>query len=209
MLTALHKRSGQAWFDGALSIRDPRFHQGTERFPLRALGLWRELAALVELQKDWEISLSWLTTAIVKAETPESMVLLKEARKHLLGLPWNGPLHIGTCFSTTSELSRLLGRKWLSDSLIDLMVESLTHSMHPKSNVLIGNLTVMYEACRGERTKDFSKKNTPLLHRIKASVDSQECTQAYFPICMNNNHWIVFHVDFQIEIIEYGMSIIT
>jgi len=42
VLETLNATAGQMWFDGACSIVDPRFNNGTERFPLWVLSLERD-----------------------------------------------------------------------------------------------------------------------------------------------------------------------
>ena len=45
-LLDLEKGFGQAWFDGARSIVDPRFNNSTECFPLWVLTFWKKLSEI-------------------------------------------------------------------------------------------------------------------------------------------------------------------
>ncbi|KAI0637587.1 hypothetical protein C8Q77DRAFT_1070112 [Trametes polyzona] len=42
---------------------------------------------------------------------------------------------------------------------------------------------------------------------IKASMDSVDYTDTYFPACVRNSHWVAFHVNFKERSLEYGNSL--
>ena len=60
VLQNLNIATGQMWFDGATSVVDPRFNNGTERFPLWVLSLWKVMQEMVMYQKLWKSSIHWL-----------------------------------------------------------------------------------------------------------------------------------------------------
>ena len=56
-LKRLDEAFGQAWFDGAKSIVDPRFNESQDRLPLWTLGFWKRMVSLVQSQAKWAESL--------------------------------------------------------------------------------------------------------------------------------------------------------
>jgi hypothetical protein len=118
-LRELDKAFGQAWIDGAQSIIDPRFNEGRDHFPLWVIEWWRKLSDMVRYQAQWKQAEQWLTT---ESKTAESAELMSRVRDILSVLPWNVDAGFGT---TTLEFVHLLGHDWLSDTLIDMMMEHL------------------------------------------------------------------------------------
>jgi hypothetical protein len=59
VLELLKRTSGQAWLNGAKSIADPRFNDGTDRFPLGTLTFWDQMADTISHQKHWKRTIQW------------------------------------------------------------------------------------------------------------------------------------------------------
>ena len=75
VLEGLDGAIGQIWLDGGRSITDPRFNDGTERFPLWALSLWNEVKRLIEFlinetSQPPSLGTSSLDCACTRLDTP-------------------------------------------------------------------------------------------------------------------------------------------
>ena len=190
VLENLEKAIGQMWFDGASSIVDPRFNNGTERFPLWVLSLWVDMKKVVEHQKRWKLAVRWLELTTY----PEGIVI--QAKRLIERLSWNEPLHFSG--ASTLEFAGFLGVSWLSDTQIDMMVNVLQNRMKTEEHiggVLIEPLTLSWELAsvgKGWNKPLVSLYLSRLADQIEAGI-----TTIWFPICVNENHWIAGRVDFK------------
>ena len=197
VLKKLNKAIGQMWFDGASSIVDPRFNNGAERFPLWVLSLWNDMQKVVGDQKRWQSSVRWLELAT----HPKDIVAQV---KHLIKrLPWNKPLR--STGATTLEFAGFLGVSWLLDTQINLMVNVLQNRMKTEEHtkgVLIEPLTLSWELIsvgKGWTEPLTSSYLSRLANQVQAGI-----TTIWFPINVNNNHWIVGRVDFKNHTFTFG-----
>lgn len=78
---------GQAWFDGAKSIIDPRYNQGTERLPMWVLNYWKKMNAMADAQKDWERAYSWPNKENEQGDFAGTM---HTSSSVLASYPWKG-----------------------------------------------------------------------------------------------------------------------
>ncbi|KAJ6552531.1 hypothetical protein B0H10DRAFT_1968386 [Mycena sp. CBHHK59/15] len=90
---------------------------------------------------------------------------------------------------TNLDLAKILSWEWLSDDHIDMMMSDLSAQAVKK----------------GSNVK-YTKKNTPLLARYEEHIKKMGDTQLYFPIHINNNHWIAALIDFKCRLIATGDS---
>jgi hypothetical protein len=190
VLKNLNIAIGQMWFDGATSIVDPRFNNGTERFPLWVLSLWKEMQKTIEHQKLWKSLIQWLDSIT----HPEDITT--QAKDLINSLPWNKPLHSGGV--TTLEFASFLGVSWLSDNQINMMVKALQKQMKTEEGargVLIEPLVLPWELVSvGKGWTD--PLTSPYLSRLANQIEGG-ITTVWFPMNVNNNHWIAGRVDFE------------
>ncbi|KAI0072551.1 hypothetical protein K474DRAFT_1711492 [Panus rudis PR-1116 ss-1] len=210
--------SGQAWFDGNQSICDPRFNNRQERFPLYAIGFWREIADLRIAATIWERAQRWTHERAMDSVAAETAAETVEDLMEELG--WNISIRSKTTHAYSPDLAGLLGsgksleqRGWLSDSVIDLMVDTLREQLTRMA--LKGRLTSiqclgfshqMSRAVR-ERKETYTRKDFGLLYGISDCVHKRQLESLYFPLLTGKCHWIAVHVDFTKNLIQYGDSI--
>ncbi|KAI1793767.1 hypothetical protein LXA43DRAFT_205394 [Ganoderma leucocontextum] len=208
VLRSLEEQAGQLWLDGMQSVRDPRY-TGGEYFPLWVLTFWKEAAFVLDAQLEWEASGAWLTSVIRSCSDSNVIMELKAARTRLSNLPWNGKISAGLVPAT--ELTQLLGPRWVSGDLVDLMIQNLPARFGSVTStgamVFVAGTSTMVEIQRGFRNQCFGGKKLPLLHRFERGVRAKQYVRMVFPAFINSNHWIVFHVDTKNLILEYGESI--
>ncbi|KAJ6570008.1 hypothetical protein B0H10DRAFT_2354802 [Mycena sp. CBHHK59/15] len=83
VLELLKRKSGQAWLNGAKSIADPRFNDGTERFPLSTLTFWDQMADTTKHQSNWKRSVQWTENELKKSRDEDTKAaLIRRARIH-------------------------------------------------------------------------------------------------------------------------------
>ena len=190
VLKNLDMAVGQMWFDGATSIVDPRFNNGTDRFPLWVLSLWKEIQKTIEHQKLWNSSIHWLESIT----HPKDIVI--QGRDLIKNLPWNQPLCSGG--ATTLEFAGFLGVSWLSDTQIDMMIKVLQNRMKTEEHtegVLIEPLAFFWEL-RSIGKGWTDPLTSPYLSRLANQIQDG-ITTIWFPMNINNNHWIAGRLDFE------------
>jgi hypothetical protein len=196
VLETLEKAAEQMRFNGRSSIMDPRFNNGTERFPLWVLSLWREMQRMIVNQKQWKSSVCWLELAT----HPEGVT---EAKSLIERLPWNKPLHSGGV--STLQFAGFLGASWLSDIQLNTMVRVLQDRMKTEKYTkgsLVELLTLTWELMSigdGRRELSTSVYLSRLADGIRAGT-----TTTWFPIHVNDCHWIAGRVDFKDHTFAFG-----
>ncbi|KAJ7865909.1 hypothetical protein B0H14DRAFT_3595961 [Mycena olivaceomarginata] len=206
-LEDLSKAVGQAWVDGSISIIDPRYNDGRERFPLSALTLWKKLSRVLKDQKMWQQSRDWTDQALQKSVNQEDKAALTTARSLLDTLGWDTRIH-GPW--TTLHLSVLLSNAWLSDDHIDMMMADLSARVaaDPElaQKILIAPLAFSQAVKDSMAKKTYQRKDTPLLARYEDHIKAKGLSALYFPVHIHGNHWIAGMIDFKQALIGTGDS---
>jgi len=194
----IEEAAGQAWLDGAKSITDLRYNDGTDRLPLWTISFWRKITTTHELQTMWERSISWLQ----REKSPNSGA----AMELLTSLPWNATLTYGRGTMHSSLLSRFLGTAWLTDEHVDMMMEELDADKSSRVNrTQIATLSFANEIKNYNKGKlsDAQRKKT-LLYRYEQEVHEHRLDQLAFPIHVNQNHWIAGLLNFRERTVSFG-----
>ncbi|KAJ7488492.1 hypothetical protein B0H11DRAFT_2406543, partial [Mycena galericulata] len=207
-LNSLTQRVGQAWFDGHTSIRDPRYNEGRDRFPLWTLTLWKELLRVVEDQKMWKRSRDWIQTELEKPDLESGdLDALTTANSLLDTLGWDTKIH-GSW--TTFNLSIILSYSWLSDDHIDMMMADLSARLaaDPElaADVMIAPLAFAVAIMNGAANKTYTRQDSTLLARYEEHIKKNGLMHLYFPLHIHNNHWIAGLIDFELGLIGTGDS---
>jgi len=188
---------GQVWLDGGHSIVDPRFNDGTERFPFWALSLWKEVEKLIEYRGKWEKSVHWLDSVTHPVE------MIAQTKDIIGRISWNEPL----CSrgATSIDLTGFLGVSWLSDTQIDMMIDTLQERMKAEEHtegsivetVAFSHEMVLVAGGMKEPTSKYLSRVTDHIRRTHAKI-------LWFPIYVNDSHWITGRVDFQRRAFAFG-----
>ena len=59
-LDKLENMTGQARFDGNVSIKDPRFNGGRDNLPMSALTYWQQMSKVISMQLKWRRAKEWV-----------------------------------------------------------------------------------------------------------------------------------------------------
>ena len=216
-LTRLEEAVGQAWLDGAKSIVDWRFNDGTDRLPLWIVTFWREAERLNGIQSMWKQSEKWLLHQETRKRQDGNPViplnLIKDARKSLASLQWNGKMDYCNKMTWTSQLSRLLGTFWLSDDHINMMVEEMLLDLHtekPKDlkYIQVASLSFAreFQSVQEKLALPLPDRRKTLLYKYEVRVKEDGLEKLYFPIHVRENHWIAGMVNFKKKSIAFGES---
>lgn len=208
-LKRLESQFGQSWFDGRRSITDPRFNDGTDRFPFWVLSFWKELAKTAGKQTEWKRAITWLNDQVKSKDIrlTESINLTVELFNTM---GWESALPYIRGETTNFSLCQILSWNWLSDDHIDMMMEDLAHrvSLDPG---LVGKVIVAPLSFSAAIKKDpsggpdsYTKKKTPLLYLYEHKVKNEGVEKLYYPIHIHDNHWIAAVIDFERKIYGYG-----
>ncbi|TFY51253.1 hypothetical protein EVG20_g11086 [Dentipellis fragilis] len=130
-VSALRSVAGQAILDGKVSIRDWR-HSGIF-LPLDAIGLWQDMAKIIEAQQAWVKACFWLEKQVQR--NPALKDHQDRVERTLAHVPWNQVLGRLGNFISSSETAIILSNEWICDGLIDTMLTALAtrlRSANPK-----------------------------------------------------------------------------
>ncbi|KAI0329285.1 hypothetical protein GY45DRAFT_1253214 [Cubamyces sp. BRFM 1775] len=196
----LEQSFGQAWFDGAHSIVDSRYKQS--RLPLYVLTYWREMSRVLEKGAKWRLTSRWLNQHVRRQED-----LVNKVHALLEVLPWGADLRAYGAATTTDTLALLLSNAWLDDELIDMLSNHLASRIrrdpHLTSKVAVATLS--FQHCI---LASYTGKNPPgslpaFLYQLKQRiVDGVQ--RLYFPVNLDNAHWVAFCIDFETRTICHG-----
>ncbi|KAF9780748.1 hypothetical protein BJ322DRAFT_1011530 [Thelephora terrestris] len=202
ILKALDAAAGQMWMDGSRSVVDPRFNNGEDRFPLWVLSLWNEARKLAECQDQWRRSVRWLDSLTHPVE------LVACARSIVGRLSLNAPLR--SRGATSLALAGFLGAAWLSDIQIDMMIDTLRERMRIEERAeeaIIESAVFSREIWLVSKgTKEPTSK---FLSRVTDQIRGTHAKALWFPIYVDNCHWIAGRVDFERRTFAFGDSMVV
>ncbi|KAF6765888.1 hypothetical protein DFP72DRAFT_996748 [Ephemerocybe angulata] len=210
-LKKIEQEIGQAWFDGMLSIIDPRVPDG-ERFPLWAVSFWKLLLDIRDGQKMWKRSLAWCNSEMEQRQKKgdyDTVMMLEEVKEQLDELPWNDSMDFERRWSRTLSLSHFLGPERLTDSHLNMMVAIIAEKVSPEAKVLIAPLAFTYDIITIDRKLKLPSKrwNRTILTQYERRIKQDGIKELHFPLHVDGNHWIVGKVDFIKSTVSYGNSL--
>lgn len=206
-LIKLEAELGQAWFDGARSIVDPRFNNSTDRLPFWAIKFWKELEYLLDKQDTWRNSHQWLEREKKKTTDPLTLQAIHDAQEMMKVLPWNTTM-VGN--HKTLELAAFFSGKWFGDGHIDMMMRDLAEQVEAdpllKGKVIIAPLqfSEQIKIAAKKNTKVYNRETAMLLYRYMKHIKENGTERLYFPIHIRGNHWIACCVNFKTRDIAFG-----
>ncbi|KAF8801615.1 hypothetical protein BYT27DRAFT_7261749 [Phlegmacium glaucopus] len=204
-LNNLEAAYGQAWLDGAKSVIDQRFNDGTDCFPLWTISFWRAVIQCHEVQALWKTSVLWLDREGSKSKGKTPPEPIQQVRQLFGSLAWNSKMSYCNQHTTTLHLSKLLGTAWLSDEHINMMMEELLVelSSNPKPKVQAVDLSFALKISNVQENENESESQK-ILRRFSNQAQEQLLERLYFPLHVNNNHWIAGMIDFKWRTFSFG-----
>ena len=169
---------------------------------------WQRIGDITDKQVVWRRSIKWLNLEAKKANDKFTKAEICMAQTELSMMGWNAPLTYCHGQVTTLTLSALLSTVWLSDDHIDIMMEELAAQIatDPK---LAGECVVAHPGFSStikvaNYKKRYTKRDAPLLCRYTDHVKENNLWWLYFPIHVNDNHWVAGFINFKDATIGYG-----
>lgn len=204
-LEKLEQDLGQAWFDGARSIIDKRFNNATDRLPFWVIGFWKALAGLVQKQERWKTSLRWLETEEKATTDPGTIQAIHNARMASEVLPCD-VLLLGNHRSI--DLAKFLSREWLWDQHIDMLMHGLADQVAAdqdlKKKVVIAPIQFSIQITATSKSKTYTIDTATLLCRYQKHLKENDIEKLYFPVNINEIHWIAGLINFEKKEISFG-----
>ncbi|KAG2028694.1 hypothetical protein BDR03DRAFT_1019464 [Suillus americanus] len=193
---------GQALLDGNQSILDP-FSQG-KLLPLWVIKFWEELHRVRAIRNEWLEADKWLDSKM----WTQGQTTFRSARIQLQRLPWNKPLvgSAATGLQTTLQLTRILSSEWLSDTLVDMMIECLASRVrHARADVAITD-TNFSNAIQAAQHRSYHAKKHLALKDLSESLNGKRFL--YAPLHLpTHSHFVAFQIDFTSKCFCYGDSL--
>ncbi|KAH7912046.1 hypothetical protein BJ138DRAFT_1112718 [Hygrophoropsis aurantiaca] len=205
----LEKAFGQAWFDGAQSIVDRQFGQQS-RLPLWVITYWKETSIIIQKRGKWKDGTSWLNAMGQDHKNP-CIGEADEARETLSSLAWGATLCGVGRGLTVEVLAVLLSGKWINDDIINMSMRYLAERTHlfPElsRSTIIAPLIFSYNLEHAHTFRGPKTNVSSHLHRYTKLFKEGLRTILYFPAHINNNHWVVFCINFKKRTLQYGDSL--
>lgn len=197
LLKTLDTTIGQVWLNGGSSIVDPRFNNGMERFPFWVLSLWKEMKKTVQYQDEWRKSLHWLDSSTHPVE------IMTQVKDVVEKLPWNQPLSLRGAASL--DLTGFLGVSWLSDTQIDMMIDILWERLETSEhNKGVGIELAAFSQEMVSVANGAKPATSKYLSRLADHIKRTHMKTLWFPIHVNNSHWIAGCVDLEKRTFAFG-----
>ncbi|KAJ7708872.1 hypothetical protein B0H17DRAFT_1191367 [Mycena rosella] len=194
LLRELEHDFPQEWLNGAKSVLHP--FNNSLRLPLFALGFFRKIHDLREGQEKWSESVEW-----ARDEVPEADLGIFDT------ISWN-TVHSGA-LDGQLDWTRLVADEWLSGGIIDEMmvdIQSRVAAIPLHAEITVAPLAFQRAIIALSINKNPSKYTLRLLDGYKKLVEAGK-PRLYFPLHINNNHWIAFVIDFARKVFGYGDSL--
>ena len=204
VLFGLDRIAGQAWLDGAKSILDPRFNDGSDHYPLWVLTFWKTMFYTTKTQLLWQASYKWLQREAEKAKDEGRVnTLITKAFDILNHVPWSARLPHLRGTTNTRELCTFLSNGWLNDNHIDMMIESLLRELDATEKVTIAPCHFATQIVEWATGKG-NNQGHGLRHQYQKLVKEKKLHKLFFPVHIQSNHWIGAFVDFVEGKVGYG-----
>jgi len=205
-INSLDAAYGQAWLDGAKSIVDQCFNDGTDHLPLWIISFWKEVAQCHKTQVLWKASELWLDREGKKSKEGKLLDLIRQVRQLLSSVTWNSKMSYCKGNTTTLHLTKLLGTVWLSDEHINMMIEVLLVELshNPKSKTHVADLSF---ALKISKIHKKAPESQWYLGNFVNQVQEQHLEKLYFLLHVNSSHWIASMVDFKQQTFSFGKLI--
>ncbi|KAL1712277.1 hypothetical protein EV715DRAFT_213952 [Schizophyllum commune] len=208
-LTVLENAFGQAWFDGrAESIVDWRHNDGRERLPVWVIHFWRRLTPVVEAQKKWRASMSWLAARHQAKDSPNALretLVYAQAMFDRLGWDIRNPYG-----GRSTTLASFLSTQWLTDDHVDMMCERT--SDHVRADPILSTKVLVVGVVFSTYIRNLGNKaagwqNSQTLQYVAHQIEEGNFELLVFPINLSNTHWIAGAYKIKEGIITYGDSL--
>lgn len=196
--------AGQAWLDGMASLVDPRYDDAV-RWPLWVLTFWKRMLYVSRARENWKKSQKWLVHGKRRYQTdPITQRVLDNAICRLSHIGWDTKL--ASRLWSTKTLTKLLGEEWLDDDHMDMMIDDLssriTKNPNLQSKVMVTPFCFAYKIATNGTQNVPNRKS--LLYRYECLFKENQLEKLYFPIHVNENHWIAGFIDFIEQKVGYG-----
>ncbi|KAG2028918.1 hypothetical protein BDR03DRAFT_1056910 [Suillus americanus] len=190
---------GQALLDGKQSIRDP-FSQ-EKLLPLWTIKFWQELHRVRAIRDKWLQADKWLGSRMFG----DGLQTFRSARIQLDRLSWN-KLIVGSAASglqTTLKLTHLLSSEWLSDTIVDMMVESLAVRLQgTDSDVALADTSFGRTIQTAADRSNHANNRLPL-KQLSEFCNGKRCL--YTPVYLSTHlHFVAFQIDYTNKSFRYG-----
>jgi hypothetical protein len=202
---SLRESLGDAIRDGKRSIIHPQFKD--QPLPLWILNLWESLHAVRYANMTWLTANRWIQDKIYASDsgsTHQSGIVYVNARVEMYRLPYHKTLagRPSTSLKSSLQLARLLSDDaWLSDSIVDMMIQStIRRLVANQSNLVITDTELAHAICM----------TTPNFYSLPHAFKTLEQTLAegkvlFFPAYIPAmSHFVAFRIDFKRKTLCYG-----
>lgn len=92
LLRVLKREVDQAWLDGKQSIKDWRYNEGVDLFPLWVLSFWGQMALVIRKHTEWERGKGFLESLETGTKGEDLKTIAKTIQLSFNTLGWNSTL---------------------------------------------------------------------------------------------------------------------
>jgi len=201
-LYTLEQNLSALWAAGTRSIKPPLPSRSSVRFPLWVVNFWNTAVEVTEERDQWLAAVDWLSRRV---QGPE----IHEARNLLKRVPWGIRLWSLTGHDRVTRigyLAELLSNQWLGERHIDTISSYLTSRMPGLGpTTLIANTDLHIYLLNSTATTKVIRAHGGFQVYTKRITD-HPYSRLFIPANVGTNHWVVFSVDFEKRVFQYGES---
>ncbi len=213
---------GQAWVDGFSSVVDWRFPDSPP-LPLWIITFWIKTGTAIEAQRKWKTSELWFRSLPKKFPGRESLVERVEVTFSLFhSIPWGITMTSTQTPMNALDLTTILLSSSIPGHIINALMNTIASRVDTDldglqnagaERVWVGDLCIslglhkpntLWVSYADDKTR---AKSLHRVHSIGKEVETGRVSQLFILFCINDNHWVVFKVDFITKTYHYSDSL--
>ena len=169
-------------------------------YPPWIVTAWRGLLPVIGARDKWRRTMQWI-------EDQGDSELAHAAMELIEKMKWGTAINELSSTAETvliSEFSRFASRQWLSDATFQVMTTLLNVAVPPWTAWISD--TILAKRLRGRQIAQGADAFTRAadLKRLAQYIVNNEYRMLFIPANVDNNHWIIFHVDIPGRILSWG-----
>jgi hypothetical protein len=175
----------------------------TQLLPLWALRFWTMMEQAIVEQKRWKKALEWVLKQEECSQRVASIALLGR-------IPWGlrlGDINVSNPDAFVGEVSDLLSFNWVRETHLDCFAVVLNSTKSPEWWAT--GTTLPDFLIRNPKRTEAEFSTEPILVQVRKDMAVCRASHLLMPVHVDNNHWIVVHVDTRQGTLAWGACLVS
>lgn len=172
------------------------------------------LLDMKKAQREWSQAMKWLDGEAARGRRDGNRLIeetVEEVQEQIKVLPYDQKMKYLRGHTSTGHLARFLGKRWLTDDHLNIMMHVLSDLNKRSKSVsarssLIAPLAFSNEILLVDSKMKLGQEKweKTTLHRYETQIKQEKIELLLFTVHINENHWIAGQVDFVHKTVSYG-----